>query len=76
MEKLDEMEDTLVVPGEENLSNVKFSDAVSIILERLYSSGMTGWGKDHKESIETAITTTGLTASQVKVGNLLRLEIT
>ncbi len=42
MEEFDRMEDMFVVPGGENMSSVKFSDAVTIILERLYSSGMTG----------------------------------
>ncbi len=75
MEELDRMEDMFVIPGGENMSSVKFSDTVTIILERLYSSGMTGWGKDHNESIETAIATTGLTESQVKVGAVPRLEM-
>ena len=36
-------------------------------LERLYSGGMTGWGKDHSEIIGIAMTSTGLTLTQIKV---------
>ncbi len=36
---------------------------------------MTGWGRDHNESIEAAVATTGLTESQVKVGAVPRLEM-
>ena len=47
----------------------KFSDEAIPILQHLYSNGMTGWGKDHDSNISIAITTTGLTLTQIKVCN-------
>ena len=38
----------------------KISNEAAAILESLYSSGMTGWGRDHSDSISTAISSTGL----------------
>ena len=51
----------------EQEGNQKFSDEAIPILQRLYSNGMTGWGKDHDSNISIAITTTGLTLTQIKV---------
>ena len=44
-----------------------FSKEVAAVLEALYSRGMTGWGKKHSADIETAIASTGLQLTQVKV---------
>ena len=51
----------------EREGNQKFSDEAIPILQRLYSSGMTGWGKDHDSNISIAITTMGLALTQIKV---------
>ncbi len=51
----------------EREGNQKFSDEAIRILQRLYSNGMTGWGKDYHSNISIAITTTGLTLNQIKV---------
>ena len=53
--------------GNDGSCSQKFSNEAAAILESLYSSGMTGWGRDHSDSISTAISSTGLTLSQVKV---------
>ena len=45
----------------------KFPEGVLAILEGLYGGGMTGWGIDHASDIEAAVSSTGLTLSQVKV---------
>ena len=45
----------------------KFLEESTAALERLYSGGMTGWGKDHSETIGIATTSTGLTLTQIKV---------
>ncbi len=44
-----------------------FPKEINTILESLYSRGMNGWGAIHKESVETAVTTTGLSVSQVNL---------
>ena len=51
----------------EREGNQKFSDEAIPILQRLYSNGMTGCGKNHDSNISIAITTTGLTLAQIKV---------
>ena len=51
-----------------------FSQEVTDFLESLYRHGMTGWGKSHENDILTAIATTGLTAAQVKVREVLTLN--
>ena len=38
----------------------KFPEESTAALERLYSGGMTGWGKDHSEIIGIAMTSTSL----------------
>ena len=48
-------------------SGKPFSKEVAAVLESLYSRGMTGWGKKHSGDIETAIASTGLQLTQVKV---------
>ena len=52
---------TTVQPGK------PFSKEVAAVLEALYSRGMTGWGRKHSGDIETAISSTGLQLTQVKV---------
>ena len=49
------------------LSGQKFSSQATAILESLYFTGMTGWGKDHEDNITAAIESTGLTLTQIKV---------
>jgi len=44
-----------------------FSREVTQKLESLYDRGMTGWGKAHDSIINVALTSTGLTLSQLKV---------
>ena len=44
-----------------------FSKEVAAVLKALYSRGMTGWGKKFSADIETAIASTGLQLTQVKV---------
>ena len=53
--------------GSDGSCSQKFSYEAVAILESLYSSGMTSWGRDHSDSIRTAISSTSLTLSQVKV---------
>ena len=49
-------------------SGQPFPKRVTEVLENLYSRGMTGWGKSHGAIyIEIAVSSTGLTLSQVKV---------
>ena len=48
-------------------SGQKFSSQATAILESLYSTGMTGWGKDHEDNITAAVESTGLTLTQIKV---------
>ena len=48
-------------------SGQPFPKRVTEVLENLYSRGMTGWGKSHGANIEVAMSSTGLTLSQVKV---------
>ena len=52
---------TTVLPGK------PFPEEVATVLESLYIRGMTGWGKRHSRDIESAITSTGLQITQVKV---------
>ena len=40
---------------------------VSALVESLYVRGMTGWGKRHSRDIESAIASTALQLTQVKV---------
>ena len=44
-----------------------FSEEVVAVLESLYRMGMIGWGKRHTREIHTAVTSTGLSHSQVEV---------
>ena len=55
--------------------NQKFPGAVSAILEGLYQKGMTGWGKMHSADFRMAVTSTGLTSSQVKVKSISRVAV-
>lgn len=48
-------------------SNHPFSPEVVAVLQSLYRRGMTGWGKRHSQDIESAVASTGLQLSQVKV---------
>ena len=57
----------MAAPLDGDSTGLKFPNEVTAILERLYSRGMTGWGKDHTGDIDIAIGSTGLTLSQVKV---------
>ena len=50
-----------------------FPKEVTKVLEDLYLRGMRGWGQEHTDQIEIAITTTKLTVDQVKV--LARVEV-
>ena len=47
--------------------NKQFSMEVVDVLEALYRRGMTGWGKKHSQDLDTAIASTGLHLTQVKV---------
>ena len=49
-------------------SSKPFSGEVVDVLTALYQKGMIGWGRRHAREIETAISATGLSRSQVKVG--------
>ena len=44
-----------------------FSTEVVSVLQSLYRRGMTGWGKNHSDSLEAAMRSTGLDLEQVKV---------
>ena len=44
-----------------------FSPHVVAVLQSLYQRGMTGWGIKHSEDLESAVKSTGLNLSQVKV---------
>ena len=44
-----------------------FSSHVVTVLQSLYKRGMTGWGIKHSEDLESAVKSTGLNLSQVKV---------
>ena len=56
------------VEGKTNVSGgQKFPKETMAILERLYSKGLTGWGKDHAANIAITTGSTGLTLSHVKV---------
>ena len=48
-------------------SSQKLFSQVTATLESLYSSGMSGWGKDHGGKITAAIEGTGLTLTLIKV---------
>ena len=47
--------------------NKLFPVEVVDVLEALYQMGMTGWGKKHSQDVDTAIASTGLHLTQVKV---------
>ena len=47
-----------------------FSPEVVAVLESLYQKGMTGWGQKHSRDLESAVESTGLNLSQVKVSVL------
>ena len=49
------------------LPSKPFPEEVATVLESLYIRGMTGWGKRHSRDIESAIASTGLQLTQVKV---------
>ena len=55
--------DSLIVRA----SNKPFSEEAVAVLSSLYSKGMIGWGKKHATEIQTAVSATGLSHSQVKV---------
>ena len=48
-------------------ANKPFSEEAVAVLSSLYRKGMIGWGKKHAKEIQTAVSATGLSHSQVKV---------
>ena len=49
-------------------SSKPFSEEIVAVLSALYEKGMIGWGRNHAKDIQTAISATGLSRSQVQVG--------
>ena len=58
------LEEASLMPAQ---SNQPFTPEVVAVLQSLYRRGMTGWGKRHSLDIESAVASTGLQLSQVKV---------
>ena len=58
------MEDDTSRPSQ---SGKPFSKEAGAVLESLYRRGMTGWGRKHSQDIESAVASSGLQLSQVKV---------
>ena len=51
-----------------------FSPKVVAVLQSLYQRGMTGWGIKHSKDLESAVKSTGLNHSQVKVCMIVRYQ--
>ena len=46
-----------------------------LLCRGLYQKGMTGWGKMHSADFRMAVTSTGLTSSQVKLKSISRVAV-